>query len=185
MARRLAVRHGCEVVVTAGELGLWWADGGRVRRVPAVPVEVRDVCGAGDAVLATLGVVMAGGGGMAGRVRERRWGWRGNGVGYIGMAATVPSPDALRYFDWAVREVLIPDVKSKDGHQITLASGYNKPKTQPRPDQSHLCDTRPIWTPWGWGMDRSRFRLAPGELVHGQPEVLHVQDQGPVPPHAA
>ena len=70
---------------------------------------------------------------------------------------TVPSPDALRYFDWAVREVLIPDVKSKDGHQITLASGYNKPKTPPRPDQSHACDTRPIWTPWGWAMDRSRL----------------------------
>jgi hypothetical protein len=70
---------------------------------------------------------------------------------------TVPSPDALRYFDWAVREILIPDVKSKDCHQITLASGYNKPKSQPRPDQSHLCDTRPIWTPWGWAMDRSRL----------------------------
>ena len=103
-----------------------------------------------------------------------------------GVAArAVPSPDALRYFDWAVREILIPDVKSKDGHQITLASGYNKPKTQPRPDQSHACDTRPIWTPWGWAMDRSRLVLAAGELVHGQPEVLHVQDQGPVPPHAA
>jgi hypothetical protein len=25
--------------------------------------------------------------------------------------------------------------------------------------------------------------LAVGQLVHGQPEVLHVQDQGPVPPH--
>ena len=42
---------------------------------------------------------------------------------------TVPSPDALRYFDWAVRELLIPDVKSPDGCQILLASGYNKPKT--------------------------------------------------------
>ena len=27
----------------------------------------------------------------------------------------VPSPDALHYFDWAVRELLIPDVKSPDG----------------------------------------------------------------------
>lgn len=26
--------------------------------------------------------------------------------------------------------------------------------------------------------------MAPGQLVHGKPEVLHVQDQGPVPPHA-
>ena len=56
MARRLAIRHGCHVVVTGGELGLWWSDGDRVRRVPAVPVEVWDVCGAGDTVLATLGV---------------------------------------------------------------------------------------------------------------------------------
>ena len=57
MARRLAIRQGCHVVVTAGELGLWWSDGQTVRRVPAVPVQVRDVCGAGDTVLATLGVV--------------------------------------------------------------------------------------------------------------------------------
>jgi D-beta-D-heptose 7-phosphate kinase/D-beta-D-heptose 1-phosphate adenosyltransferase len=54
MARRLAIRYGCRVVVTAGELGLWWSDVDRVRRVPAVPVEVRDVCGAGDTILATL-----------------------------------------------------------------------------------------------------------------------------------
>jgi rfaE bifunctional protein kinase chain/domain len=62
MARRLAIRQGCHVVVTAGELGIWWSDGQKVRRVPAVPVQVRDVCGAGDTVLATLGVVMAAGG---------------------------------------------------------------------------------------------------------------------------
>jgi rfaE bifunctional protein kinase chain/domain len=70
MARRLAVRHGCQVVVTAGELGLRWAETGRVRRVPAVPVRVQDVCGAGDAVLATLGVVLAKGGGLGEGCRE-------------------------------------------------------------------------------------------------------------------
>lgn len=70
---------------------------------------------------------------------------------------TVPSPDALLYFDWAVRELLIPDVKSSDGHQILLASGYNKPKTEPLPEQSRTCDTRPIWTPWGWAVDRPRL----------------------------
>jgi len=48
-------------------------------------------------------------------------------------------------------------VKSKDSHQVTLVSGYNKPKSEPRPDQSHACDTRPIWTPWGWAIDRSRL----------------------------
>ena len=47
-------------MVTPGELGLWWSDGRAVRRVPAVPVQVRDVCGAGDTVLVTtLGLVMA------------------------------------------------------------------------------------------------------------------------------
>lgn len=51
MVRRLAIRQGCHVVVTAGELGLWWSDGQAVRRVPAVPVQARDVCGAGDTVL--------------------------------------------------------------------------------------------------------------------------------------
>jgi hypothetical protein len=70
---------------------------------------------------------------------------------------TVPSPDALCYFEWAVRELLVPDVKSSDGHQILLASGYNKPKNEPRVDQSHACQTRPIWSPWGWAVDRSRL----------------------------
>ena len=59
MAHRLAIRHSCLVVVTAGELGPWWSGGHAVGRVPAVPVQVRDVCGAGDTVLATLGVAMA------------------------------------------------------------------------------------------------------------------------------
>jgi bifunctional ADP-heptose synthase (sugar kinase/adenylyltransferase) len=59
MARRLAIRQGCLVLVTAGELGLWWSDRQEVRRVPTVPVQVCDVCGARDTVLATLGVVMA------------------------------------------------------------------------------------------------------------------------------
>jgi D-beta-D-heptose 7-phosphate kinase/D-beta-D-heptose 1-phosphate adenosyltransferase len=59
MARRLAIRHGCKVVVTAGGSGLWWSDGCQVRRVPAVDVDVRDVCGPGDTVLATLGVEIA------------------------------------------------------------------------------------------------------------------------------
>ncbi len=70
---------------------------------------------------------------------------------------TVPSPDALRYFDWAVRELLIPDVKSPDGCQILLASGYNKPRREPPPHRSHDCETRPIWTPWGWAVDRKRL----------------------------
>ncbi len=86
--------------------------------------------------------------------------------------ATVPSPDALRCYDWAVREVLIPDVKSKDGYQITLVSGYKKPKTQPRPDKSHLRDTRPIWTPRGWGMDRSRLAWLLANWCTGNPKCF-------------
>ncbi len=58
MARRLVARHSCTVVVTAGELGLWWSDGELARRASAVPVEVRDASGAGDAVLAAMGVAI-------------------------------------------------------------------------------------------------------------------------------
>ncbi|WP_144971489.1 hypothetical protein [Bremerella volcania] len=67
------------------------------------------------------------------------------------------STDALRYFDWVVRELLIPHVKSPDGCQILLASGYNKPRREPPPDRSYDCETRPIWTPWGWAVDRSHL----------------------------
>jgi hypothetical protein len=35
---------------------------------------------------------------------------------------------------------IVPDEK----HTILLASGYNTPKTEPRPDHSHLCDFRQI-----------------------------------------
>ena len=70
---------------------------------------------------------------------------------------TAPSPDALRQFDWAVNDLLIPDVKSSDGHQIQLASGCNKPKSEPRTEQSHSCQSRPIWSPWGWAVDRRRL----------------------------
>jgi hypothetical protein len=51
-------------------------------------------------------------------------------------------PDALQYFDWAVRELLLPDVKAADGCQITLASGYNKLATEPTAEQSDRCATR-------------------------------------------
>jgi hypothetical protein len=93
MARRLAIRHGCHVVDTVGELGLWWSDGQAVRRVPAVPVQVRDVCGAGDTVLATLGVVMATGGtigdGCQRAVREAAWQVVQTGVLGVGRTTTI------------------------------------------------------------------------------------------------
>lgn len=66
---------------------------------------------------------------------------------------TVPSPDALRYFEWGIDHLVANDPK----HTILLVSGYNRPRTKPTAEQSHLCETRPIWTPWGWGVDRSRL----------------------------
>lgn len=63
---------------------------------------------------------------------------------------TVPSPDALRYFHWAITIVL----KSADDN-LLLASGYNKPAAGP--GDSHATGTRPIWCPWGWGVDRKRL----------------------------
>ena len=63
---------------------------------------------------------------------------------------------------WGVgvgRVTLGEEVLARDErHSILLASGYNKPKTEPRPDQSHACDTRPIWTPWGWAVDLPRLK---------------------------
>lgn len=71
---------------------------------------------------------------------------------------TVPSPDALLFFDWAFREVMLPDVKSHEGHQITLAAGYNKPKRMPAAAERDVCTTRRIFTCWGWGTVRNRYR---------------------------
>ena len=36
-------------------------------------------------------------------------------------------------------------------------SRYRKPRTQPRPEQCHVCDVRPVWTPWGWAVERKRL----------------------------
>lgn len=56
---------------------------------------------------------------------------------------TVPSPDALEYFEWAVANL---------PKKALLASGYNKPETEPPPEASHVCDVRRVWTPWGWAV---------------------------------
>ncbi len=71
---------------------------------------------------------------------------------------TVPSPDALLFFDWAFREVMLPDLKSHEGHQITIAAGYNKPSKRPPDDVCDACTTRRIFTCWGWGTLRNRYR---------------------------
>ena len=67
LARRLADEHGCSVVVTYGGQGMVCAEReGGTWYLPAEATEVRDVCGAGDTVLATLGVALA----RSGSLRE-------------------------------------------------------------------------------------------------------------------
>ena len=60
MTRRLADEYQCSVVVTYGGHGMVAAEReGGTYYLPAKATEVRDVCGAGDTVLAGLGVSMA------------------------------------------------------------------------------------------------------------------------------
>ena len=62
MAGSLAVEHGCHVVVTIGHHGMVCAEReGGTCYLPAEPTEVRDVCGAGDTVLAAIGWELAAG----------------------------------------------------------------------------------------------------------------------------
>ena len=62
LARRLAAEHHCHVVVTIGRHGMVCAErNGVTWYLPAEPTDVRDVCGAGDTVLAVLGIALAAG----------------------------------------------------------------------------------------------------------------------------
>jgi D-beta-D-heptose 7-phosphate kinase/D-beta-D-heptose 1-phosphate adenosyltransferase len=62
LARSLADRHDCHVVVTLGVHGMVCAEReGGTWYLPAERVGVRDVCGAGDTVFAAIGAVMVGG----------------------------------------------------------------------------------------------------------------------------
>ena len=57
LSQLLSCLHGCEVVVTSGEDGMaYCSKGGPVFTFPSIPTVVCDVCGAGDAVLASLAV---------------------------------------------------------------------------------------------------------------------------------
>ena len=59
LARQLADEHRCSVVVTHGRHGMVVAEReGGTWYLPAEATELRDVCGAGDTVLATLGAAM-------------------------------------------------------------------------------------------------------------------------------
>jgi len=60
LARYLSDTHGSHVVITLGDQGLVCSErGGDMWHVPAAMATVRDVCGAGDTVLATLGAMVA------------------------------------------------------------------------------------------------------------------------------
>jgi D-beta-D-heptose 7-phosphate kinase/D-beta-D-heptose 1-phosphate adenosyltransferase len=59
LARSLADRHVCHVIITLGGHGMVCAEReGGTWYLPAESVEVHDVCGAGDTVLAAIGAAM-------------------------------------------------------------------------------------------------------------------------------
>jgi D-beta-D-heptose 7-phosphate kinase / D-beta-D-heptose 1-phosphate adenosyltransferase len=60
LALTLSERHDCSVVITRGKRGLVCAERkGDTWTLPAPCVTARDVCGAGDTILATIGVAIA------------------------------------------------------------------------------------------------------------------------------
>jgi hypothetical protein len=87
---------------------------------------------------------------------------------------TVPSPDALRYFDWAVRELLIPDVKSPDGLPdsagLRLQQTEERDTPRPFPRLQHPPDLDAV----GRGGRPIAAELANRQLVLPQPQVLHL-----------
>jgi hypothetical protein len=56
---------------------------------------------------------------------------------------TVPAPDALLYFQFAVNQMAA--IKNK---KILIASGYNK--TPCDVGKEYTANLRKIWSPWGW-----------------------------------
>jgi len=90
MARQLADLHRCSVVLTYGGHGMVAAEReGGAWYMPAETTEVRDVCGAGDTVLATLGAGMLKGNGLR---RACRLATQAGGrqVAELGIAAVNP-----------------------------------------------------------------------------------------------
>lgn len=60
LARHLAEEHGCQIIMTIGRHGIVCAErNGSTWYLPAKATDVRDVCGAGDTVLAAIGVSLA------------------------------------------------------------------------------------------------------------------------------
>ena len=104
-ARRIRDRIGCRsVLVTRGERGMWLLDGsapevGALRdfSLPAVAREVADVTGAGDTVIATIGVALAAGATLP-EAAELSNHAAGISVGRFGPA-TVSPDEVLASFD--------------------------------------------------------------------------------------
>ncbi len=72
LARALASRHARGVVLTAGAAGAYWAErGGAVFHAPAIPTQVIDSTGAGDAFIGAFAAAMAQG---RPEVEALRWG---------------------------------------------------------------------------------------------------------------
>lgn len=66
LAKGLSERYACHGVLTLGERGLVYAELGKAPwHLPAVAVNARDVCGAGDTVMAALGGALACGSGLS------------------------------------------------------------------------------------------------------------------------
>jgi len=80
----------------------------------------------------------------------------------------VPSPDALEYFTWAISYLTTHDPR----HTHLLASGYNKPESEPDKALTHCTARRPIWTPWGWGVDRGRLGWLLEKWCHRNPKCF-------------
>lgn len=89
MARRLADKHRCSVVVTYGGYGMVVAEReGGTWYLPAEATDVRDVCGAGDTVLAAINVGMLAGNSIH---QACRFALRaaGNQVARVGISAVM------------------------------------------------------------------------------------------------
>lgn len=87
LARKLSDIHNCHVVVTLGRHGMVCAErSGATWHLPATPTEVRDVCGAGDTVLAALAVEIVTGKSLR-EACHAAMGAAGRQVGAVGVLA--------------------------------------------------------------------------------------------------
>ena len=86
LARVLSDAHKCDVVVTLGRFGMVCAErSGTTWHLLAAPTEVRDVCGAGDTVLAALAVALMTGEPLRAACRAAM-GAAGRQVGAVGVS---------------------------------------------------------------------------------------------------